>query len=126
LCRYLLVEGYVGISIFFSHCVVWVRHESLHWRHEKLANDNHKSYLTHLHNSYLDGMDHYPTTLHEAYHILQHHEPEGGDVLIGTEQPELAFVNAGRGQPRGNIHGKIICFKCGQAGHMQNNCLNDP
>jgi Zinc knuckle len=75
-------------------------------------------------------MDHYPTTaLHEAYHILQCHEPEGGDVPIGMEQPELAFVNTGGGQPRGNVcggGGEIICFKCGQAGHMQNNCPNDP
>jgi hypothetical protein len=35
------------------------------------ANRNYKSYLTHLCNSYLDGNDYYPTTLHEAYNILQ-------------------------------------------------------
>ena len=39
------------------------------------TNDNHKTYLTHLQNSFLDGSDYYPATLHEAYNILQHHEP---------------------------------------------------
>jgi Zinc knuckle len=104
------------------------KEQALAIRFVRGANDKHKSYLTHLHNSYLNGMDHYPTTLYEAYYILQHCEPEGGDVPIGTEQPELAFVNAGGGQPRSNVRGgrgKIICFKCGQPGHMQNNCLND-
>jgi hypothetical protein len=33
--------------------------------------NNYKSYLTHLCNSYLDGNSIYPTTLHEAYNILQ-------------------------------------------------------
>ena len=35
------------------------------------ANDKHKAYLTHLRNSFLDGSDYYPGTLHEAYNILQ-------------------------------------------------------
>lgn len=52
------------------------------------ANENHKGYLTHLRNSYLDGTDYYLAMLHEAYHILQHHEPEGGQIPIGTKQPE--------------------------------------
>ena len=58
------------------------------------ANDNHKTYLTHLQNSVLDGSNYYPATLHEAYNILQYHEPEGGQVPIGDGQSELAFINA--------------------------------
>jgi hypothetical protein len=42
------------------------------------ANDSHKTYLTHLQNSFLDGSDYYPSTLHEAYNILQRREPKGG------------------------------------------------
>ena len=33
--------------------------------------DKHKAYLTHLQNSFLDESDYYPSTLHEAYNILQ-------------------------------------------------------
>jgi hypothetical protein len=62
------------------------------------VNENHKTYLTHLRNSFLDGSDYYPATLHEAYNILQHHEPEGGHMTVGDGQLELAFVNTGGGQ----------------------------
>ena len=34
------------------------------------TNNNHKGYLRHLRNSYLDGRDNYPRTVHEAYNIL--------------------------------------------------------
>jgi hypothetical protein len=63
------------------------------------ANDNHKAYLTHLRNSYLDRSDYYLATLLEAYHILQHREPKGGHVAIDSDRTELVFVNAGGGQP---------------------------
>ena len=35
------------------------------------TNNNHKGYLHHLQNSYLDGSDNYPRTVHEAYNILR-------------------------------------------------------
>ena len=35
------------------------------------TNNNHKGYLRHLRNSYLDGRDNYPRTVHEAYNILR-------------------------------------------------------
>ena len=35
------------------------------------TNTNHKGYLHHLRNSYLDGHDNYPRTVHEAYIILR-------------------------------------------------------
>ena len=35
------------------------------------TNNNHKGYLCHLRNSYLDEHDNYPRTVHEAYNILR-------------------------------------------------------
>ena len=40
----------------------------------KGTNASHKVYLSHLHNSYLDGLDVYTNTVQEAYNILQRHE----------------------------------------------------
>ena len=40
----------------------------------KGTNASHKPYLSHLRNSYLDGLDVYPNTVQEAYNILQRHE----------------------------------------------------
>ena len=37
----------------------------------KGTNASHKPYLSHLQNSYLDGLDVYPNTVQEAYNILQ-------------------------------------------------------
>jgi hypothetical protein len=50
------------------------------------ANSNYKSYLTHLRNSYLDGNDVYPTTLHEAYNILQRRETDTSNTRTSVEQ----------------------------------------
>jgi hypothetical protein len=36
------------------------------------VNVQHQAYLKHPHNSYFDGTDVHPTTLHQAYYILQH------------------------------------------------------
>jgi hypothetical protein len=45
------------------------RELSLAMRFIRRTNSNYKSYLTHLRNSYLDGNNIYPMTLHEAYNI---------------------------------------------------------
>ena len=37
----------------------------------KGTNASHKPYLSHLRNSYLDGLDVYPNTVQEVYNILQ-------------------------------------------------------
>jgi hypothetical protein len=88
------------------------------------TNAKYKAYLTHLRNSFLDGSDYYPTSVHTAYNILQRRESEGGSVDI--EADGLAFVNAG-GEPvetgRRNID-HIVCFNCGEPGHYANNCLH--
>jgi hypothetical protein len=49
-------------------------------------NSNYKSYLTHLRNSYLDGNNVYPTTLHEAYNILQRREADRHKQHRNAEQ----------------------------------------
>ena len=64
--------------------------------------------------------------MHEAYNILQRREPEGGHIPDGDGQPELAFVNAGGGQPRENTPRRnldqVICYDCGEPGHIATNC----
>ena len=58
----------------------------------KGTNTSHKPYLTHLHNSYLDGLDVNPNTVQEAYNILQRREeihgmsPVDGDGVAFTQR----------------------------------------
>ena len=47
------------------------REQALAIRFIRGTNAIYKGYLTHLRNSFLDGANYYPTTLHEAYNILQ-------------------------------------------------------
>lgn len=64
----------------------------------KQANSTFRSYLIHLRNSFLDGIDFYPTNVHQAYNILQRRESESGGVPI-IENEGIAFVNAGQKVP---------------------------
>jgi hypothetical protein len=70
------------------------------------ANSNYKSYLTDLRNSYLDGNDVYPTTLHEAYNILQGRETDTSNTGVSSNDG-IAFATGG----------EVICFNCGKPGH---------
>lgn len=81
------------------------------------TNTMYKAYLTHLQNGFLDGSDYYPSTLHEAYNILQCREPEGG--LTAIEANGLAFVNASGepGEAGGQNLDHIVCFECAKSGH---------
>ena len=54
------------------------------------TNASHKPYLSHLQNSYLDGLDVYPNTVQEAYNILQRHEEVHNVPML--EGDGIAFV----------------------------------
>ena len=56
----------------------------------KGTNASHKPYLSHLCNSYLDGLDVYPNTVEEAYNILQ--RPEEVHNVPTLEGDRVAFA----------------------------------
>ena len=61
-----------GVPIVADH--EEAKHIALTIQFIKGTNASHKPYLSHLQNSYLDGLDVYPNTVQEAYNILQRHE----------------------------------------------------
>jgi hypothetical protein len=78
------------------------------------GNSNYKSYLTHLCNSYLDGNDIYPTTLHEAYNILQQRESD--TIIAGVSNADgVAFTTGG----------EVTCYNCGEPGHYAPLCTHE-
>ena len=79
----------------------------------KGTNANHKPYLSHLRNSYLDGLDVYPNTVQEAYNILQRHE-EAHNVPT-VENDGVAFA-----QREGRDMSTVTCYSCHQKGHYAN------
>lgn len=105
------------------------REQALAIRFIRGTNESYRSYLKHLRNSYLDGNDIYPTTLQDAYNILQRRENEQESVVADSDG--IAFVNQGgqNGQEnedrrrRRNIE-DITCFNCGVNGHYANQCPN--
>ena len=56
------------------------------------TNIHHKGYLCHLWNSYLDGTDNYPRTVHEAYNILQRHKED--TPVQGIESDGVLFAQS--------------------------------
>jgi hypothetical protein len=70
------------------------------------TNSNYKSYLTHLHNSYLDGNNVYPMTLYKAYNILQRRETDTSNTGVSSTDG-VAFTTGC----------EVICFNCGKPGH---------
>ena len=79
----------------------------------KGTNASHKPYLTHLCNSYLDGLDVYPNTVQEAYNILQRREELHGAPPV--EGDGVAFT-----QRSGRDLSTVTCYSCNQNGHYTN------
>ena len=78
------------------------------------TNTHHKVYLRHLRNSYLDGSDNYPRTVHEAYNILRRREEE--TPVHGVESDGVSFAQSGQRRDLSNIR----CYSCQQMGHYAN------
>ena len=78
------------------------------------TNMHHKGYLCHLRNSYLDGSDNYPRTVHEAYNILRRREEEA--PAHGLESDGVSFAQSGQRRDLSNIR----CYSCQQMGHYAN------
>ena len=74
---------------------------------------NHKPYLSHLRNSYLDGLDMYPSMVQEAYNILQHREETHN--VPSLEGDGVAFA-----QQNGRDMSTVTCYSCQQKGHYAN------
>ena len=79
----------------------------------KGTNASHRTYLTHLCNSYLDGLDVYPNTVQEAYNILQRREEVHGVPPVDGDG--VAFA-----QRSGRDMSTVTCYSCHQVGHYAN------
>ena len=78
------------------------------------TNTQHKGYLHHLRNSYLDGADNYPRTIHKAYNILQRRVEEAPAPAF--ESDGVSFAQSGQRQDLSNMR----CYSCQQMGHYAN------
>ena len=78
------------------------------------TNMQHKGYLRHLRNSYLDGTDNYPRTIHEAYNILRRRVEES--PAPGFESNVVSFAQNWQRWDLSNIR----CYSCQQMGHYAN------
>ena len=90
------------------------RSQELAIRFIRGTNTNHKGYLHHLRNSYLDGRDNYPRTVHEAYNILRQREEDLPPPSI--EGDGVSFAQNGQGQDMSSVR----CYSCQQMGHYAN------
>ena len=79
----------------------------------KGTNASHRPYLTHLCNSYLDGLDVYPNTVQEAYNILQRREENHGVPHVDGDG--VAFTQRSR-----RDLSTVTCYSCQQTGHYAN------
>ena len=90
------------------------RSQELAIRFIRGTNNNHKGYLRHLRNSYLDGRDNYPRTVHEAYNILRRREEDLPPPSI--EGDGVSFAQSGQRRDLSNVR----CYSCQQMGHYAN------
>ena len=78
------------------------------------TNKNHKGSLRHLRNSYLEGSDNCPRTVHEAYNILQRRKEDLPAPSV--EGDGMSFTQSGQQQDMSNVR----CYSCQQMGHYAN------
>ena len=90
------------------------RDQELAIRFIRGTNMHHKGYLHQLRNSYLDGSDNYPRTVHEAYNIFRRREEEA--PAHGFESDGVLFAQSGQRRDLSNIR----CYSCQQMGHYAN------
>ena len=90
------------------------RNQELAIRFVRGTNHQHKGYLRHLRNSYLDGADNYPRTVHEAYNILRRREEDM--PAQGIEGDGVSFAQSGERRDTSNVR----CYSCQQMGHYAN------
>ena len=90
------------------------RNQELAIRFVRGTNSNHKGYLRHLRNSYLDGSDNYPRTVHEAYNIFRRREEE--TPAPNVEGDGMSFAQNGQRRDLSNVR----CYSCQQMGHYAN------
>ena len=90
------------------------RDQELAMRFIRGTNTQHKGYLRHLRNSYLDGADNYPRTIHEAYNILRRRVEEAPAPAF--ESDGVSFAQSGQRRDLSNIR----CYSCQQMGHYAN------
>ena len=90
------------------------RSQELAIRFVRGTNNNHKGYLRHLQNSYLDGSDSYPRTVHEAYNILRRCEEDLPAPSV--EGDGMSFAQSGQRRDMSNVR----CYSCQQMGHYVN------
>ena len=65
------------------------------------TNNNHKGYLRHLRNSYLDGRNNYPRSVHEAYNILRRCEEDIPPPSM--EGDGVSFAQSSQRQDTSNV-----------------------
>jgi hypothetical protein len=90
------------------------REQSMAMRFICRVSGTYKSYLTHLHNSFLDGSDLYPTTLHEAYNILQWREGDNTNTGLSVSDC-IAFTTMTN----------VTCYNCGKKEHIARDCMQN-
>ena len=90
------------------------RNQELAIRFVRGTNQQHKGYLWHLRNLYLDGANNYPRTVHEAYNILRRREEDMPPQ--GIEGDGVTFAQSGERQDTSNVR----CYSCQQMGHYAN------
>ena len=100
----------------------------------KGTNANHNPYLSHLRNSHLDGLDVYPSTVQEAYNILQcrketHNVPSLEDDGVTFAQRngwDMSTVTCNSCQQKGHYANSPECpnYNAGQSGDMQGSELS--